>query len=72
MINPLMKEFQPKEGDREGWQAFEEAYEEAIYLLRPHIIKPLNRKPEIMYGQRRVNRLIQKARVDESDAIFTK
>jgi hypothetical protein len=43
MINPLMKEFQPKEGDWEGWQAAERAYEEAMHLLALHIMKALNR-----------------------------
>jgi hypothetical protein len=35
-------------------------------------IKALNRKPETMYGQRRVNPLIQKAGTEQNEAMFTK
>jgi hypothetical protein len=64
MINLLIKEFQLKRNDWESWQAFKEAYEEAIHLLRLHIMKAVNRKAETMYGQRRVSPQIQKARVE--------
>jgi hypothetical protein len=72
MINPLIKEFQPKEDNWEGWQAFEGAFEEAMHLLPLHIMKVLNRKPETIYGQRRINPLIQNARAEQSEAIFMK
>jgi hypothetical protein len=55
MINPLMKEFQPKGDDEEGWQAFEGAYEEALPLLPLHIIKALNRQPVTICGPRTVS-----------------
>jgi hypothetical protein len=38
VINPMMKEFQPRAKDCDDWLAFEGAYEEAIHLLRLHII----------------------------------
>jgi hypothetical protein len=72
MINLLMKEFQPKEGDWGDWQAFEGASEEATYLLCRHIMKALKCTPETMSGQRRVNPLIQKARAEQGDEIFAK
>jgi hypothetical protein len=71
-INPLMKEFQHKPDDWEDWQAFERAYQEAMHLLRLHIMMALNRKSETMYGQRRVNPLIQTARAQQKEKIFTK
>jgi hypothetical protein len=71
-INPMMKELQPKPDDWDDWLAFEGAYEEAMHLLRVHIMKALKKKPETMYGQRRINPLIQKARAEQSETTFTR
>jgi hypothetical protein len=72
MLNPLMKEFQPKEGDWKDWEAFEGVYEEAMHLLCLHILKVLNRKSGPLCGQRKINPLIHKARAEQSEAICTK
>jgi hypothetical protein len=72
MINPLMKKFQPMEGDWEGWQAFKGAYDESMHLLRLHMMKALKSKPETMYGQRGVNPFLQKAPAEQIEATFTK
>jgi hypothetical protein len=72
MINALMKEFQPKRDDLQSWEAFEGADEEAMHFPRLHIMKVLNRKPETMYGQRRVSPQIQEARAEKIETIFTK
>jgi hypothetical protein len=72
VISPLMKEFQPKEGHWEDWQAFEGACEEVTHVLLLHIMKALKRKPETMYSQRRVNPLTQKAQAEQTEEIVTK
>jgi hypothetical protein len=54
-INPLMKEFQPENGDWDGWLAFEGAYEESLHLIRMHIVKALDLDPKGLYGARRVS-----------------
>jgi hypothetical protein len=70
MINPMMKEFQLRAENWDNWVAFERAYEEVMHLLRLHIIKALKRNPETVSGQRRINPLIQKARVEQSEKFF--
>jgi hypothetical protein len=42
-----------------------------MHLLRLYTIKALKRSSETMYGQRRINSLIQKARADQSKKFFT-
>jgi hypothetical protein len=71
-INPMMKEFQSKEDYWDNWQAFERVYEEAMDFLRLHIMKVLKLKSETMYGQRRINPQIQKARAKQSEILFTR
>jgi hypothetical protein len=71
MVNPLIKEFQPKRDDWEGWQPFEGAYEKTMHLLRLHMMKPLNRKSETKHDQRRVSAQIQKAQAEQNEPIFT-
>jgi hypothetical protein len=71
-INPIVKEFNPRTGDWEDWQAFEGAYEEVLYLLRPHVVKTLRRDEQKMYGFRKVNPKKQKARTEQKEELFAK
>jgi hypothetical protein len=68
IINPMTKEFQPKEDDWDDWEAFEGPSEEVMYF----IMKALRRKPETMYGQMKINPQIQKPRAEQSEILFTK
>jgi hypothetical protein len=70
VINPMMKEFQPEEGVWDDWLAFEGAYEEAMHLLRLHIIKALKRNPATLSGDRRINPVAQKALAEQSEKLF--
>jgi hypothetical protein len=61
-INQIMREFKPRTDNSEDWQAFEGAYEEALHLLRLHVVKALKRDEKKMCRFRKVNPRMQKAR----------
>jgi hypothetical protein len=71
ITNPMMSEFQPREGNRDDWMVFEGAYEEAMHVLRLHIVKTLKRNPTTLYGERRINSAVQKARAKQNEKLFT-
>jgi hypothetical protein len=71
-INLIVREFKPKINDWENWQMFEGAYEEALHLLRLHVVKTLKRDEKKMYGFRKVNPRMQKARAEQRDELFAK
>jgi Holliday junction resolvasome RuvABC DNA-binding subunit len=50
----------------------EGAYEEALHLLRLHIVKTFKRDEKKMYGFRKVNPRIQKARAEQREELFAK
>jgi hypothetical protein len=70
IINLMMKEFQRETTDWDDWQAFEGAYEEAMHLLRMHIIKAVKRNPATLHGERKINPTVQKVRTEQSERLF--
>jgi hypothetical protein len=72
VINPMMKELKPRTGKWKDWLAFKGAYEEALHLIRLHVTKALKRKEKRLYGFRRVNPKMQKARAEQSEERFAK
>jgi hypothetical protein len=69
-INPLLAKFKPKNREWEEWQAFDGAYEEAMHLLREHVITAIGRDPQRLYGEKRINPAVQAAREQEAEAMI--
>jgi hypothetical protein len=59
-INLIIGEFKPRTSDWENPQAFEGAYQEALPLLRFHIVKTLKRDAKKICSFRKVNSRMQK------------
>jgi hypothetical protein len=71
-FNPTMREFQPRTGNWEDWQAFERASEQAFHFLPLHIVKTLKPNKKKMYCFRNINPRTQKARTEQRDELFVK
>jgi hypothetical protein len=71
-INLIMREFEPRTNDWEDWQAFERAYEEALHLLRLHIVKILKRDEKKTDGFSKVNPTMQTTRAEHWEKLFAK
>jgi hypothetical protein len=54
-INPIMKEFEPRSDDWDDWLVFEGDYEEALHLIRLHIMRALKRDEKQLHGPRKIN-----------------
>jgi hypothetical protein len=71
-INPIMKEFAPRSDDWDDWLLFEGAYQEALHLIRLHIMKALKCDKKQLYSPRRINPKIEEARARKSEELFMK
>jgi hypothetical protein len=61
-LNPMIMRTMPDKGDWDGWLAFEGAYEESVHGLRECITQAIQRNPQQLYGEKRLNPMIQAAR----------
>jgi hypothetical protein len=63
-ISSIMREFKLRINDWEHWQVFEGAYEEALHLLRLHVVKTLKSDEKKIHDFRKVNPRMQKTRAE--------
>jgi hypothetical protein len=69
-LNPMMEKMMPETDDREEWSAFEGAYEESMHRIREHILLAIERDPRRLYGQRRLNPILQVAAEESAKTII--
>jgi hypothetical protein len=60
----------PEKDDWDGRLAFEGVYEELMHRLREHIIRAIDRKPQRLYGEKRLNPKLQTATEEVTETLF--
>jgi hypothetical protein len=69
-INPLLEQLMPEADNWASWQAFEGAFEHALYEIRKIILVTKGRDKGTLYGTKFIKPLLQSAREQTCEALI--